>query len=187
MAKAVSRNTKGATDRSPPNQTDLGDIYNVADVYAAPGHLIRRAQQIAVAIFFDEFRDWDVTPVQFAALVAIKDRPGMDQRTLVDCIAIDRSTVGSMLRVLEERGIISRVTPKENMRIKRLYIEPAGEKLLNATRDTIRRAQERILAPLEPGEQRIFMDYLTRLVDLNNELSRAPLRVPVRDPMNDVA
>nr|NLR88199.1 MarR family transcriptional regulator [Rhizobium sp. P28RR-XV] len=160
---------------------------DIADVYAAPGHLIRRAQQIAVAIFFDEFRDWDVTPVQFAALVAIKDRPGMDQRTLVNCIAIDRSTVGSMLRVLEERRMISRVTPKENMRIKRLYIEPAGEKILDETRDAIRRAQERILAPLKADEQEIFMKYLARIVDLNNELSRAPLRIHARETMPDIA
>src|ERR1700758_3703882 len=97
----------------------------LSDVYEAPGHLIRRSQQIGVAIFFEEFEGYDVTPVQYAALIAIRDRPGMEQRTLVDQIAIDRSTVGAMLKTLEQRGLIVRVTPKDNLRVKRLYLTEA--------------------------------------------------------------
>lgn len=149
----------------------------IADIYVAPGYLIRRSQQIAVAIFFDEFRAWDVTPVQYAALVAIRDQPGMDQRTLVNTIAIDRSTVGSMLKVLEERRMISRATPKQNQRIKQLTILPAGEALLQETYGEIQRVQERILAPLDAEERAAFLRTLARIVDLNNGLSRAPLRL----------
>jgi len=147
------------------------------DVYKAPGHLMRRAQQIALAVFFEEFEGWDVTPVQYAALIAIRDKPGIDQRTLVNLVAIDRSTVGSMSKGLEERKLITRVTPKENQRIKQLFIKPAGERLLDDTRDIIARVQERILAPLSAAEQSTFMELLTRLVQINNSLSRAPLRI----------
>ena len=35
-------------------------------VYTAPGYLFRRMQQIAVAIFMEECRAYDLTPVQFA-------------------------------------------------------------------------------------------------------------------------
>ena len=135
----------------------------LTDVYLAPGHLIRRAQQIAVAIFFKEFEGWEVTPIQYAALIAIRERPGMDQRTLVNYIAIDRSTVGSMSKGLEERKLIYRVTPKEYQRIKQLFIKPAGERLLDDTRDIIARAQDRILAPLDDENQAVFMELLTRL------------------------
>lgn len=167
---------RSSSTRASSERDDQGSI-RLADVYAAPGHLIRRSQQIAVAIFFDEFREWDVTPVQYAALVAIRDRPDMDQRTLVNTIAIDRSTVGSMLKVLEERRMISRATPKQNQRIKQLRILPAGEELLEATREAIARAQARILAPLDAKERAVFLEYLARIVDINNELSRAPLRI----------
>jgi MarR family transcriptional regulator, lower aerobic nicotinate degradation pathway regulator len=167
---------------SKPQRFSISKIKNLPpmllpDVYKAPGHLIRRAQQIGVAIFFEEFDGWDVTPVQYAALIAIRDRPGMEQRTLVNYIAIDRSTVGSMSKGLEERKLIYRVTPKENQRIKQLFIKPAGERLLDDTRNIIARVQERILAPLDKKDQAVFMELLTRLVKLNNELSRAPLRI----------
>lgn len=49
------------------------------DFRHAPGHLIRRAHQ--VAIFMEETADFDVTPVQFAILNALLDDPGEDQVT----------------------------------------------------------------------------------------------------------
>jgi DNA-binding MarR family transcriptional regulator len=150
---------------------------NLADVYSAPGHLIRRSQQIAVAIFFEEFGAYEVTPVQYAALIAIRDTPGMDQRTLVNRIASDRSTIGTMLKTLEQRRLIARVTPKDNQRIKQLFISKAGDKLLQATRQHIHRVQERILGPLSATERARFMELLSRLVYINNKFSRAPLKV----------
>ena len=42
------------------------------DVYTKPGYLFRRMQQIAVSIFMEECREFDLTPVQYAALVAIR-------------------------------------------------------------------------------------------------------------------
>ena len=48
-------------------------------VYTKPGYLFRRMQQIAVAIFVEECRAYDLTPVQYAALVAIPDQGGDDQ------------------------------------------------------------------------------------------------------------
>ena len=100
------------------------------DIDEQPGHYIRRLQQISVAIFLQETEAFGVTPVQYAALVAIQDRPGIDQSTLVKLIAIDRSTVGNMLRRIEGKRLISRVTPKHNQRIKQLFIAPEGQRLL---------------------------------------------------------
>ena len=76
---------------------------------------------------------------------------------------------------LEGRRLISRATPKNDQRTKQLFIKPEGARLLDETRENIARVQERILAPLGK-EQRVFMQYLAKLVQLNNDLSRAPLR-----------
>jgi MarR family transcriptional regulator, lower aerobic nicotinate degradation pathway regulator len=149
----------------------------LTDVHSVPGHLIRRCQQIAVAIFLDEFRDAGVTPMQYAALATIFGHPGIDQRTLVDLVAIDRSTIGAILRGLEQRALIMRITPENNQRVKQLYVLPRGEELLRETRAVIDRVQERILQPLNAEDRQTFMRLLERVVDVNNELSRAPLRV----------
>ena len=48
------------------------------DIYRKPGHLIRRAQQIAVALFMEECAPVDITPVQYAALIAVRENPDLD-------------------------------------------------------------------------------------------------------------
>src|SRR4051812_9493883 len=73
-------------------------------VYTMPGHLFRRMQQIAVSIFVEECKDFDLTPVQYAALVAIRTHPGIDATRLSLVIAFDRSTLGSVLARLEAKN-----------------------------------------------------------------------------------
>lgn len=57
-------------------------------VYAAPGCLFRRMQQIAVALFVEECKAYDLTPVQYAAMVAIHTHPGIDATRLSAVIAL---------------------------------------------------------------------------------------------------
>ena len=57
-------------------------------VYTKPGYLFRRMQQIAVAIFMEECREFDLTPVQYAALVAIHTHPGIDATRLSAVTAV---------------------------------------------------------------------------------------------------
>ena len=77
-------------------------------VYTAPGYLFRRMQQIAVAIFVEECKAFDLTPVQYAALVAIHTHPGIDATRLSAVIAFDRSTLGNVIERLEAKALIER-------------------------------------------------------------------------------
>jgi DNA-binding MarR family transcriptional regulator len=89
-------------------------------VYAAPGYLFRRMQQIAVAIFVEECKAYDVTPVQYAALVAIRNHPGIDATRLSAVIAFDRSTLGSVIERLETKQYIERKSDRDDKRVKLL-------------------------------------------------------------------
>jgi MarR family transcriptional regulator, lower aerobic nicotinate degradation pathway regulator len=148
------------------------------DIHGKPGHLIRRLQQIAVAIFVAETEGFDVTPVQYAALLAIRIHPGIDQTTLVNVIAFDRSTIGAVVERLEAKKLIQRAAGAEDRRTKLLFITPQGRKLLADAATAVEAAQRTILAPLNQQERTAFMRILTKLVDSNNDHSRAPLRLP---------
>ena len=69
----------------------------VEDLKRTPGHLVRRCQQIAVAIFLEEFESTRLTSVQFAALITIAQRPGLDQsaRRSAPFFACSRSAISS--------------------------------------------------------------------------------------------
>lgn len=73
-----------------------------------PGHLIRRAQQVSIALFAKECAALDLTSVQCAALVTIRENPGVDTMRLSRLIAFDRSTLGSVLERLEAKGWVGR-------------------------------------------------------------------------------
>lgn len=144
------------------------------DLDRLPGHYIRRLQQIAVAIFLQETEAFGVTPVQFAALQAVHNTPGVDQRTLARTIGFDTSTTAGVIDRLEARGLLQRNASPEDRRVRLLTLTDDGEALLAQVVPAMQRAQVRMLDPLNPAERAEFMRLLHLLVTANNELSRAP-------------
>jgi DNA-binding MarR family transcriptional regulator len=145
-------------------------------VYTAPGYLFRRMQQIAVALFVEECKAFDLTPVQYAALIAIHTHPGIDATRLSAVIAFDRSTLGSVIERLEAKKLIERTPSPEDKRVKLLDLTRSGAALLRDITPSVERAQMRMLQPLRPADRKTLTALLTQLVDLNNEASRVPLR-----------
>jgi MarR family transcriptional regulator, lower aerobic nicotinate degradation pathway regulator len=146
------------------------------EIYGKPGHLIRRLQQIAVAIFVAETKSFDITPVQYASLLAVKLHPGIYQTTLMEAVAFDLSTIGEVVGRLEGKGLVKRLVSPKDRRAKVLHITAAGRRLLAQIESCVEAAQERILAPLPQAERAPFMRALKHLVEANNEFSRVPLR-----------
>ena len=144
------------------------------DLETLPGHAIRRLQQIAVAVFLQETEAHGITPVQFAALQAVVNGPGTDQRSLAGSIGLDTSTVAGVVDRLEARGLLQRNLSPSDKRVRLLSLTPQGQALLRVMVPDMQRAQQRILAPLPKAERAEFMRMLHVLVSANNELSRAP-------------
>jgi DNA-binding MarR family transcriptional regulator len=144
------------------------------DLESLPGHYIRRLQQIAVAIFIQETEAHGLTPVQYGALQAVANTPGLDQRTLARTIGFDTSTMAGVIDRLEARGLMLRNASPTDRRVRRLTATPEGLALLARVQPDMLRAQDRMLAPLPTSERVEFMRMLRTLVDTNNELSRAP-------------
>jgi DNA-binding MarR family transcriptional regulator len=149
-------------------------------IYEKPGHLIRRLHQISLALFMDEAKEFEITPVQYSALLAIDIHPGIDQTALCNIIAFDRSTIGEVVSRLERKNLIKRTTGASDRRTKSLYITPAGRKLIEDIEPAVQSTQRRILQPLTMSERATLMRMLKKLVHLNNEHSRAPLRINER-------
>ncbi len=147
------------------------------DLYQMPGHLIRRAQQIATALFTDECAAFDLTSVQYAALCAIRANPQVDATRLSSLIAFDRSTIGDVLERLEAKGWIVRTASTQDRRIKLVLLSPAGLNLLHQVGPAVRRVQERLLAPLAPQDRGTIIRLLGELAELHNDATPAPLRI----------
>jgi MarR family transcriptional regulator, lower aerobic nicotinate degradation pathway regulator len=163
-----------ATRSEPARSKPKPQAVPVVDLESLPGHHIRRLQQIAVAIFLQETDAHGVTPVQYAALQALANAPGIDQRTLAGTIGFDTSTIAGVVDRLELRGLLERTTTPEDRRVRRLALTATGRALLAELQPSMQRAQARMLAPLPAKERAEFMRMLRVLVTANNALSRAP-------------
>jgi DNA-binding MarR family transcriptional regulator len=134
------------------------------DFRHAPGHLIRRAHQVAVAIFMEETAEFEVTPVQFAILSTLIEAPGEDQVTLARNVAFDAATFGSVIGRLEARGWVRREPDAADRRRKLLWVTKEGEQAAQRMKRAVGKAQARILGPLEEGEREQLLQLLDRLV-----------------------
>ena len=148
------------------------------DAHDMPGHLARRFQQIAVAVFLAEVGEagFDLTPVQYAALSAIRNNPGIDQVTLAGLIAYDRTTITGVVDRLVQKGLLVRRPSSRDRRARELQITEAGKRTLRGITPAVEAAQQSMLRGLTEKEGADLMRLLRKAIAAGNELSRAPLR-----------
>ncbi len=150
----------------------------MTDNNAKPGHLARRFQQIAVAVFHAEVDQagHDLTPVQYAALTSISTHPGLDQVTLAGLIAYDRTTITGVVDRLAQKGLLVRHANSRDRRARVLQITDEGRRLLREIEPAVEAAQRIMLRGLTAKEANEFMRLLRKAIDAGNDLSRAPQR-----------
>ena len=150
---------------------------DIDSVWDRPGFLVRRLHQISVAIFADEMGDLGITPVQFGTLSVIAANPGIDQAALGAALGIDRANVADVVLRLVTHGYVVRQPSETDRRVKKLFLTPPGEEVRGRSLAKLKHVQSRLLQPLDPHERENFVNLLSRLIDENNALSRAPLVV----------
>ncbi len=143
-----------------------------------PGHLARRFQQIAVAVFLTEVggAGFDITPVQYAALAAVGANPDIDQVTLAGLIAYDRTTIAGVVDRLVLKGLMTRRESSRDRRARVLKITDAGRKSLRNVTPAVEAAQHSMLRGLTEKEEKELVRLLQKAISAGNQLSRAPLR-----------
>ena len=139
------------------------------DFHHAPGHLIRRAHQMAVALFAEETAAFDITPVQFAILNALIADPGEDQVTLSANVAFDAATSGSVIGRLEAKGWVRREADPHDRRRKLLWVTPEGERVAQQLKRPVVRAQKRIVGALNESERDQLVALLAKMVSRHED------------------
>lgn len=136
----------------------------IEELHEQPGHLIRRAHQISGALFAANLAGYELTAVQYAAMVAIDSAPGIDATRLSELIAIDRATLGGVLDRLEAKGLVSRSSSPRDRRVKTVTLASAARALLDEVEARVVRAQAEMLEAFTEAEQRQLVSLLKKFV-----------------------
>src|SRR3546814_6825119 len=153
---------------------DAAESGKPVDFLSMPGHLLRRCQQIGVAVFLDECRAFELTPLQYSVLAALERFGPMEQVSLGGVTALDRTTVIVVLTKLEEAGMVTRAPSEKDRRAKIVTLSEAGQRMVAEVRQSVIEAQQRMLAPLNMPEREPLLAHLRQMEEGNNELRRAP-------------
>jgi DNA-binding MarR family transcriptional regulator len=111
--------------------------------------------------------DAGVVQLEYAVMVFIDGVPGIDQRRLSLAMGIDRNNVSLILEKLEAKRLVERRINGADRRARELYLTTKGRDLWRRFQPKVLAANERILVPLKPGERKLFIDMLVRLVETN--------------------
>jgi DNA-binding MarR family transcriptional regulator len=115
------------------------------------GSLVRRAQQRHMAVWLSEVSA-EVTSVQYAVLVMLKQMPGINQRQLGDELDLDRSTIADLVARMVRNGLIERTDDPADKRSYVLFLTTAGRKQLATLRPRVEGVERILTAALTPQE-----------------------------------
>ncbi len=116
------------------------------------GYLIRRAHQRASAIFDTVMADFDVTPVQFAALAKLHDLGPTSQNLLGRLVGIDPATMFGVAGRLAKRGLVQATPDPADARLVLLDLTQEGRSVVEAMKARGGEVTARTLEPLSHDE-----------------------------------
>ncbi|MGO9774292.1 MAG: MarR family winged helix-turn-helix transcriptional regulator [Roseiarcus sp.] len=133
--------------------------------------------QIHVGLFAEECKNFDITPIQFAILTVLYSGRALDQITLSTAVGIDRTSGADVIKRLVRRGLVERIPSTEDRRAKLVHITGDGQALVRRMQPRMERAQERLISPLSPAERAMFNELIGKIIQANNDASRAPIAI----------
>ncbi|MGI4813672.1 MAG: MarR family winged helix-turn-helix transcriptional regulator [Janthinobacterium lividum] len=169
-SEAATPAAPSATSTAARAPETIDPAVRLAQLYARPGFLLRRAHQISVAIFECACADIELTPAQFGVLCVLSARPGIDQASLARAVGLDKVTTLHLVRGLTTRGLVSRSPASEGRRSIALSLTPRADALLELADPCVEQAYERLMASLTLAQQEQLLSLLN---ELNTRLESA--------------
>jgi MarR family transcriptional regulator, lower aerobic nicotinate degradation pathway regulator len=127
------------------------------------GYWLRRAYQRHMAIFAGTMSDLDLTSMQFAALVKLRELKAVSQTELGRLTGMDRATISGVVARLQRRELVLYKPDPLDKRSRIIALTDAGEALLAEAMQRIERVTEQTLEPIEPGERESLRAILQRM------------------------
>jgi DNA-binding MarR family transcriptional regulator len=126
------------------------------------GFHLRLAQDASFRSFAQRSGRRDLKPGRFAAMMVIRDNPGINQTALGRAVARDKSTISPLLQELERQGLVQRRAAASDGRSFVLTLTPDGEEVVG---DLLARARDhdRKLDEIVGDQKEEFIRLLKRI------------------------
>lgn len=133
-------------------------------VSRAPGYVLRRLYQSYQSVWMKHV-DGIATGPQAAVLMAVRDNPGVEQGALGASVALDRSTMASIVSRLVERNWLTRTTPPQDGRKRLLELTDEGSKAIDEILERSQALERILLDGYGPRGRDLIVDMWSSLAD----------------------
>jgi DNA-binding MarR family transcriptional regulator len=127
------------------------------------GYHLRRAQVAVFKNFSSAVGAVDITPGLFGALTIIGANEGLSQNMLAGALALDRSTLVSVIDKLEARKLVTRKKSAEDRRRHALFLTPKGREMLAKSKEKVAEHEVDIAKNLSADERDQLIELLRRI------------------------
>ena len=127
------------------------------------GFLVRVLGARATALYEELTGQAEVTPRQFGALLTLYQQGSLTLTDLARAIAVDRSTLGEMVRRMAAHGLVRRRDNGADRRSANVSLTPKGTAAVLHLVTGAAALQDALLAPIPPGDRAQFLRCLKRI------------------------
>jgi DNA-binding MarR family transcriptional regulator len=129
------------------------------------GRVLKRAEQSMLSAKGAALKPCGLTLAQYVALDALEAEPGITAATLARACLITPQAIMVVLKVLEERGLISRSPHPRHANVLELHLTDAGREALQSARELVAPVEGRLDDALSERDQRDLVALLGRVID----------------------
>ncbi len=129
------------------------------------GYRLKEAQSLLRSRMEETLRPLGITVAQYVCLEILKSTPGASNAELARQAFVTRQTMNTLLRGLQERGLIERATHATKGRALPTMLTPQGEQMLAQATGRIREIERQMVGGLSDTQCQELWDLLTACIE----------------------
>ncbi|MBN3846694.1 MarR family transcriptional regulator [Paraburkholderia sp. Ac-20342] len=158
-----------------PNPDKHAEGAMLTELYSRPGFMLRRAHQIAIDLFVQACLPVNITPSQYGVLYIVNTLGSLSQIGISRLIGLDRSTTALVVKLLTDRGLLTKTQSTEDARKIEIQLTNEGKKIFREAQKLAEYEMKTLLEPFTNKESEQFLHLLEKFVSYHNDTTRVSI------------
>lgn len=129
------------------------------------GYQLKHLQSLLRARMEEVLRPLELSTPQYACLELLRRSPGASNSELARGAFVTRQAMNTLLRGLQERGLVTRPSTVDTGRVRPTTLTPEGEQLLDEAVAAVAGIEERLVSGLDEDAQRGFAEAIESCIE----------------------
>lgn len=134
--------------------------------------VVRRRTQ---ALVVEACSDLQLTYSEYVLLLRLYDNEGCSQEVMGRDLFLDKAVITRVIKLLEKKDMIYRISSDKDRRIKLLYLTERGRSLESYIKGIVRKLISFLAKDMEPEKVRILMEGFSELAEKMSNTSYADI------------